>query len=175
MLLALTVGCAVALLQPIGQRSLQQAHAAAAPPCIAATPQPRHAATACVAEPPVREAEPATASVDDTPALFRTIERSLEAVTGNPQLLLEAVVGIDKGLARYDRDGIMDYFKSRPQLMVGRALDFLLAFRRIRAAWTAEGTEASERGVVLRSELSALGPVAVKVGQTLSQRPDILP
>ena len=49
-MLALTVGCAVALLQPIGQRSLQQAHAAAAPPCIAATPQPRHAATACVAE-----------------------------------------------------------------------------------------------------------------------------
>jgi hypothetical protein len=28
---------------------------------------------------------------------------------------------------------------------------------------------------VLRRELSALGPVSVKIGQTLSQRPDILP
>ena len=28
---------------------------------------------------------------------------------------------------------------------------------------------------MLRAELSALGPVAVKIGQTLSQRPDILP
>ena len=30
-------------------------------------------------------------------------------------------------------------------------------------------------GELLRRELAALGPVSVKVGQTLSQRPDILP
>merc|ERR1719163_525103 len=58
--------------------------------------------------------------------------------------------------------------------MIGRALDFLLAFRRIRSVWD-NPSPGVDRGATLRSELSALGPVAVKVGQTLSQRPDILP
>merc|ERR1719201_2180350 len=58
--------------------------------------------------------------------------------------------------------------------MIARALDFLLAFRRIRNVWD-NPSPGVDRGATLRSELSALGPVAVKVGQTLSQRPDILP
>ena len=87
----------------------------------------------------------------------------------NAKALLEAVVGIDRGVATYDRDGIVDYFTARPQLMVARALDFLLAFRRIRAVWD-NPSPGVDRGATLRSELSALGPVAVKVGQTLSQR-----
>jgi len=110
----------------------------------------------------------------DYPNVLKQIERSLEAVTGDPQLLLEAVVGLDRGVATYDREGILGYFKARPQQMVSRALDFLLAFRRVRAAWL-DPAPGVDRGAVLRSELSALGPVAVKVGQTLSQRPDILP
>ena len=77
------------------------------------------------------------------------MENALESLTGNPQALLEAVVGIDKGLARYDREGIVDYFKARPQLMVGRALDFLLAFRRIREAWDAPESAGVDRGAVL--------------------------
>ena len=56
-----------------------------------------------------------------------------------------------------------------------RAFDFLLAFRRIRSAWYAGGEGDAERGAVLRSELAALGPISVKIGQTLAQRPDILP
>merc|ERR1719258_508165 len=74
----------------------------------------------------------------------------------------------------YDRENIVDYFSARPQLMIGRALDFLLAFRRIRSAWD-DASPGVDRGAILRAELSGLGPVAVKVGQTLSQRPDILP
>merc|ERR1719201_528361 len=58
--------------------------------------------------------------------------------------------------------------------MIARALDFLLAFRRIRNVWD-NPSPGVDRGATLRSELSALGPVAVKIGQTLSQRPDILP
>lgn len=57
--------------------------------------------------------------------------------------------------------------------MALRALDFLQAFRRVKAAW--DGEDVETRGAVLRSELSQLGPVSVKIGQTLSQRPDILP
>ena len=137
-----------------------------------------------IAEPPAgtelsEEAAKAAAAAkaarrDDYPALFRIIENALEAATGDPKALLEAVVGIDRGVATYDRDGIVDYFTARPQLMVARALDFLLAFRRIRAVWD-NPSPGVDRGATLRSELSALGPVAVKVGQTLSQRPDILP
>jgi len=106
------------------------------------------------------------------PPLFNKIEKALETVSKDPQALLEAVVGLPSGMATYDRERVTDYFQQRPALMVTRALDFLLAFRRVRAAWAAEGVD---RGAVLRAELSALGPVAVKVGQTLSQRPDILP
>ena len=36
-------------------------------------------------------------------------------------------------------------------------------------------TQHKNSGEVLRREMSALGPVAVKIGQTLSQRPDIIP
>lgn len=105
--------------------------------------------------------------------LFQLIEKNLETLTADPQALLEAVVGLPGGVATYDRTAVVEYFQKRPALMVARALDFLLAFRRIRAAWDSESSE--ERGAVLRTELAALGPVAVKVGQTLSQRPDILP
>ena len=108
------------------------------------------------------------------PTILRQIEESLEALTGDPTLLLEAVVGLPDGVATYDRDGIVGYFSKRPALMVQRALDFLLAFRRVRAAWDSDAATV-DRGAVLRAELSALGPVSVKVGQTLSQRPDILP
>ena len=31
-------------------------------------------------------------------------------------------------MATYDRDAVLDYFRSRPQQMVARALDFLNAF-----------------------------------------------
>ena len=68
-----------------------------------------------------------------TTSVFDKIERALESLTGDPQKMLEAVVGIDVGVATYDRDGIVDYFTARPQKMISRALDFLLAFRRIRA------------------------------------------
>ena len=109
----------------------------------------------------------------ETRSLLSGIEGRLEALTRDPQLLLEAVVGLPYGVATYDRDAVLDYFRSRPQQMVARALDFLNAFRRVKASWEAGGD--TDRGAMLRAELAALGPVAVKLGQTLSQRPDILP
>ena len=116
-------------------------------------------------------ARPADAA--ETRSLLSGIEGRLEALTRDPQLLLEAVVGLPYGVATYDRDAVLDYFRSRPQQMVARALDFLNAFRRVKASWEAGGD--TDRGAMLRAELAALGPVAVKLGQTLSQRPDILP
>lgn len=143
----------------------------------------RHASPArCVASPPRLEEAEAAAGVEPEAApqqvdsvFFKQIERSLERLTGDPNALLEAVVGLPHNIARYDRDAIVGHWAARPDQMVARALDFLLAFRRIRTAWDAGGEGDDERGAVLRRELAALGPVSVKVGQTLSQRPDILP
>ena len=139
-------------------------------------PPQRHAAPRCGVEAPAPTA--AARFQGSSPAFFRTIESSLEALTGDPQLLLESVVGLGKqgSTATYDREGIVNYFQVRPTLMVSRTVEFLAAFQRIRTAWDAPSAEgAPERGAVLRAELASLGPVAVKVGQTLSQRPDILP
>ena len=47
-------------------------------------------------------------------------------MTGDPQALIEAVVGVDVGVATYERDRVTDYFQQRPGLMVARALDFLV-------------------------------------------------
>ena len=47
---------------------------------------------------------------------------------------------------------------------------------RVRDVWLAEDSlplSERTRGAALVSALSSLGPVAVKIGQTLSQRPDI--
>ena len=114
-------------------------------------PAARHAGVKLsVAEPPPKPIESSS-----FPAIFTSIEKSLEAVAGNPQLLLEAVVGIDKGPAKYDRDNILDYFKARPQLMVARAFDFLMAFRRVKAAWDLPESSGVDRGATLRAELAA--------------------
>ena len=134
----------------------------------------------------LRHAPLMTATLEDTEEattsrLFGDAERSLERLTSNQQALLEAVVGLttDEATATYDRDATVAYFARRPTEMARRAYDFLQAFRRVKAVWE-QGTDGQasggrDRGAVLRSELSKLGPVSVKIGQTLSQRPDILP
>ena len=129
-------------------------------------------------KPTEAKVKPSSASAPEPASnLFDKVERALERVQGDPQAILEAVVGLGPsgGVATYDREAIVGYFKARPALMVTRAFDFLMAFRRIRAAWDAPPSSGTDRGAILRAELAALGPVAVKVGQTLSQRPDILP
>ncbi|KAH8073241.1 hypothetical protein JL721_3228 [Aureococcus anophagefferens] len=73
--------------------------------------------------------------------------------------------------AAYDRQSILDFGMARPVELARRVGAFGLALQRVRAQWTDE----AHRGAALRSELTALGPLAVKVGQTLSQREDILP
>jgi predicted unusual protein kinase regulating ubiquinone biosynthesis (AarF/ABC1/UbiB family) len=51
------------------------------------------------------------------------------------------------------------------------------AYFKVKRAWRREESLPAEkrtRGQLLRSELSKLGPFAVKIGQTLSQRPDMI-
>lgn len=103
---------------------------------------------------------------------FAAVEAQLARLTRDPQLLLEAVVGLPGPETSYDRDELVDFWARRPTKIVARVFDFLNAYRRTRQAWfTVDG----DRGAILRAELAKLGPIAVKLGQTLSQRPDILP
>mmetsp|Transcript_30244 Transcript_30244/g.66323 ORF Transcript_30244/g.66323 Transcript_30244/m.66323 type:complete len:865 (-) Transcript_30244:961-3555(-) len=77
----------------------------------------------------------------------------------------------------YDRGRLVRFFASRPGQCATRAADFFGAYQRLKAVWEADQAvppEQRQRGKILRQELAALGPVAVKLGQTLSQRPDII-
>ena len=71
----------------------------------------------------------------------------------------------------YDRQSILDFGNARPLDLGLRVGAFGLALQRVRGVWD----DHEARGAHLRAELTALGPLAVKVGQTLSQREDILP
>ena len=78
---------------------------------------------------------------------------------------------------RYDRDKLVSFFSRRPIALINRGLTFARVYRKVKALWDAEEALAPgerTRGEVLRSELSRLGPVSVKLGQTLSQRPDLV-
>ena len=109
MLAPLLVIGSVALLQPA-------LHPSRVLPLVS-QPQCCRAAVRCnVAEPPSKLSE----NTEAFPAIFKQIESALVGVTGDPQKLLEAVVGLPGGVAKYDRDGIVDYFIQRPQLMVQR-------------------------------------------------------
>ena len=74
----------------------------------------------------------------------------------------------------YDRGEMIRFFARRPKQFASRYLEVGNAYFRLRRIWDSDAT-VSERGARLREELALLGPVAVKVGQTLSQRPDLLP
>ncbi|KAH8069020.1 hypothetical protein JL721_6222 [Aureococcus anophagefferens] len=65
----------------------------------------------------------------------------------------------------------------RPLVVAKRLGVVASTFKRTRDAWEADEATAPERrtrGGMLRDAIALLGPVSVKVGQTLSQRPDLV-
>ena len=74
----------------------------------------------------------------------------------------------EKLRAPYERDTLLKFFSSRPLAVVGRGMDFLAAYRRAVELWDTPGSSELTRGELLRQEIAALGPVAVKVCRTLS-------
>ena len=87
----------------------------------------------------------------------------------------EDVTELVKG---YTREKLIAFGKRRPLAIAGRVAAFTAAFLKVRAVWEAQAElpdEERTRGDILRDEITRLGPVATKLGQTMSQRPDILP
>lgn len=78
---------------------------------------------------------------------------------------------------RFDRDGILGFLAQRPWVVAGRLGHVLNVFQTTRKTWDGQETlplEERTRGAALNAAIAGLGPVSVKVGQTLSQRPDLV-
>ncbi|VVB17474.1 unnamed protein product [Arabis nemorensis] len=81
----------------------------------------------------------------------------------------------------YDPQEVADYFNCRPHVVAFRLLEvfsaFMVAAIRLRTSASDKGRslEASEQnfGMVLKETMLHLGPTFIKVGQSLSTRPDI--
>ena len=71
--------------------------------------------------------------------------------------------------SKLEESALEPFFATRPQLLVQRIWKVASTLSRAQRDW-----ENSKNGTSLCEAISSLGPLAVKVGQTLSQRPDIV-
>ena len=77
----------------------------------------------------------------------------------------------------FERERLLAFFGRRPLAVLERLGVVFQTFRSVQATWEAQESwdeGARTRADALRDGLASLGPVAVKVGQTLSQRPDLV-
>ena len=88
------------------------------------------------------------------------------AATSN--VVFDAACDLDEPsvLCGYDPAEIDARFEDEPLAVLGRIADVTATFARVKLA--------DDGGATLRAELSRLGPVFCKVGQTLATRPDII-
>ena len=77
----------------------------------------------------------------------------------------------------FDKAKLESFFKRRPGQVAARLAAVLRVAARLIRLWRREDSlppEQRTRSEQLRAALSGLGPVFVKIGQTLSQRPDLI-
>jgi predicted unusual protein kinase regulating ubiquinone biosynthesis (AarF/ABC1/UbiB family) len=77
----------------------------------------------------------------------------------------------------FDKTKLENFFKRRPGQVAARLAAVLRVAARMIRLWKKEDSlppEERTRSDRLRAALSGLGPVFVKIGQTLSQRPDLI-
>ena len=79
---------------------------------------------------------------------------------------VDEVCDLEQVTCSYDPEEIDARFADEPLAVAARIADVSLAFARVKLA--------DDDGATLRAELSRLGPVFCKVGQTLATRPDII-
>jgi predicted unusual protein kinase regulating ubiquinone biosynthesis (AarF/ABC1/UbiB family) len=78
---------------------------------------------------------------------------------------------------RFDRDKILGFLAKRPWTVAGRLGYVSRVFLDTKNAWESQESlpeDQRTRGATLNAAMAGLGPVSVKVGQTLSQRPDLV-
>ena len=81
---------------------------------------------------------------------------------------------------KYDAEAIQRYYRFRPWKVIGRAIKIIWFFTGfVLGMWQdsrqhQQSEHKSQRAEQLRKILTALGPTAIKVGQALSTRPDLI-
>lgn len=78
---------------------------------------------------------------------------------------------------KFDRERLVKFFQQRPLELARRWVQIGSRLNYAWSTWQAQEDVSSgnrTRGAVLRDVLASLGPVFVKIGQTLSQRPDLI-
>mmetsp|Transcript_22564 Transcript_22564/g.49434 ORF Transcript_22564/g.49434 Transcript_22564/m.49434 type:complete len:790 (-) Transcript_22564:447-2816(-) len=80
--------------------------------------------------------------------------------------------------SNYDADKLNSYYSKRRLNLANRVGFCAARVLRVATAWTLDeyfpSTQGERRGKVLRDAIAGMGPVFVKLGQTLSTRPDLL-
>lgn len=77
----------------------------------------------------------------------------------------------------FDKPKLLRFFRRRPLQVAGRLANIIRVGRRVIRTWKQQENvdpEKRTRGAELRAAMTRLGPVFVKIGQTLSQRPDLI-
>jgi len=131
---------------------------------------------------PIATAPSATAPSATAPSAttLRVPTQPLAVATSPPPPQLPTSVSSDPYevlRSGYDREQLINFFLKKPASLLGRAATFARVYAKLKRAWERDAAlPAEERtaGAVLREEVAKLGPVAVKLGQTLSQRPDVV-
>ena len=162
-----------AIVAPRGRARTSTPHAVAAPPPL------RNDDDLDERPPKVPDEAEAMAAVTAAAAAAATAAAEAEDLPSTPTVGSE---GPFEALRYgYDRGLLIRAFAKRPFALVGRFLVFTKSYitlARLKAAEDAlpANSSSAERtyGARLREEISRLGPVAVKLGQTLSQRPDLI-
>lgn len=73
----------------------------------------------------------------------------------------------------FSKEKLLNFFASRPFLVAQRLGQIGDVFLRVQSIWNRPGKD-QDRGAALRKGLCELGPVFVKMGQTLAQREDLV-
>eukprot|EP00403_Amphidinium_massartii_P026851 CAMPEP_0178403242 /NCGR_PEP_ID=MMETSP0689_2-20121128/17265_1 /TAXON_ID=160604 /ORGANISM="Amphidinium massartii, Strain CS-259" /LENGTH=719 /DNA_ID=CAMNT_0020024185 /DNA_START=391 /DNA_END=2547 /DNA_ORIENTATION=- len=73
----------------------------------------------------------------------------------------------------FSKEKMMAYYSRRPWMVTRRLMEIMRVAWRIRSTWNSKLPQ-NERGEALRKGIMELGPVFVKIGQTLAQRPDVV-
>lgn len=78
---------------------------------------------------------------------------------------------------KFDRERLVQFFQQRPLELANRWVTITSVLSGAYSTWEEQESllpANRSRGTVLRDALASLGPVFVKIGQTLSQRPDLV-
>lgn len=155
--------------------SLRPAQALGARPARCTLARSRRALHVCAA---LREPEPQQeegGSPEDRPSV--AVLSSLERAYAQPSPAddPDGEYGVLRG--EYDIERLKAFFGGRPLEVSSRMASMAMAAARVVMRWRSEEKlplEQRTRGALLRNELSKLGPVFVKCGQTLAERPDLI-